>query len=124
MKKIKGYISLSIILIIGAIVSTITLSSSLLGISISQMSLSEKQKNELKNLVESCVEDALLYLNKNNSLPSQITLPQITCQININSQNNNTFDFDVTGNKNDHQKTINIKATRTNTILIEKWTEK
>lgn len=124
MKKTKGYISLSIILIIGAIISVITLSSSLLGISITQMSLSEKQKNELKNLVESCVEDVLLYLNKNNNLPSQIILPQITCQVSINSQNNNTFDFDVTGNKNNYQKTFNIKATRTNTILIEKWIEK
>ena len=69
MKNKKGYIAISSVLVIMAVVLIIGSSVSLLSINDMQSALSNKKSEESLHLVEGCTEDALLSLNENNSIP-------------------------------------------------------
>ena len=122
-KLVNGYIALSSVLVVGAILITIIMSSTLLTISSNQISLSYKQKDNTINQVESCIEDALLYLNNNNSLPTTITMPTGSCAITLNNQVDNIFTFTVSTNLNNYQKIIKVQAQRSTKVIVLSWVE-
>lgn len=122
-KLSKGYVALSSILVIAAVILTIGISVSLLAISESQLSLADKKKEETVDFVEACVEDALLELNEDSSIPSTITVPEGSCSVVVNSQSGNDWTFTVSGTRDSHSKDIQVSATRDTTVTITSWKE-
>ncbi len=118
-----GYIALSTVLIVLALVLLIGVSTSLLSINDLLSSQSGKMSNGALNLAESCAENALLVLNEENTLPSSITLPQGFCSVTINSQTGSLWDFTVVSVADGYQKYIRINANRGATVTINSWTE-
>lgn len=96
---------------------------SLLSINDIQLSLSNKKSDEALDLVEGCVEDALIRLNEDNSIPATITIPQGTCSVTINSQAGSNWTFTVTGTFNAYTKGVRVEAVRQSNVEVSRWTE-
>jgi len=122
-KKQKGYIALTTILIISAIILILGTSVTSISINEIQSSFSSFKNEEALDFVETCVEDALMRLNKNNSIPSTITLPAGSCFVTINSHIDSTWTFTVSGGLNNHTKRIQITANRTTSVQLSSWKE-
>lgn len=119
----SGYIALASVLVIAAVVVTIGLSTSLLSINEAQTSLGGAKNDESLDIVEGCVEDALVRLNKTNAIPTQIPLPQGTCDVTIDAQSGTDWTFTAIGIVDNHTKKIQVEASRTTTISITSWEE-
>jgi hypothetical protein len=118
-----GYVALSSVLVIAAVILIIGSSVAILSINDLQVSLATKKNEEVLNLVEACVEDALLYLNENNNLPSSVILPSVTCSISLNSQLGDDWIFTTSLSEQTYTKKIQVSVTRTNNITINNWQE-
>ena len=121
MKKRKGFVAFSTILLVSAVVGVIILSISLNSISDAQQSLSLNGRDEALNFVESCVQDALLTLNNTNTLPSSVTLPLGTCTVTTNSQSGTNWTFTTVGTINKYTRSVYLDVNRTTSITIIKW---
>ena len=122
-KSNSGYIALSSILVISAVVLVIGISTSLLSVNDLLSSASGKKGDETVDFVEACIEDALLRLNEDNSIPGNITLPQGTCSVTINSQVGNNWDFTVAATLNDYTRSVRLQVTRDTTVVVTSWQE-
>jgi len=123
MKNKNGYIALSAVLVIMAVVLIIGTSVSLLSINDVQSALSSKKSEESLHLVEGCAEDALLRLNENNSIPLIIIIPEGSCSVTINSQTGNNWIFTIAGTVNNYKKSIQISAVRNSNVSVTSWIE-
>ena len=123
MKNNKGYIAITSILIILAVVLTIGTTVSLISINNIQASLTDQKGGEALAIVEGCAEDALLRLNNNNSIPVTITLPEGNCNITNISNVGNDWTFTVSTTILNYSKSLQISATRTNTVQVTSWME-
>ena len=127
--KQEGYIALASVLVIAAVVVVIGTSTSLLSISEAQMALADINTSDNFNLLEACVEEALLMLNETNNIPNPISLPKGTCDINIVSHTGNDWVFTVivdlsTAEPNENYfKGARIDATRYTDVTINSWEE-
>lgn len=119
----KGYVAISTVLVIVAILLVIITTTSLVAISEGQMSLSNKRADEASNLVESCIEDALIRINKSNNIPSSLILPEGTCTVIIDSHVGNNWTFTVSGSIVGYTKKVQVQATRGSTVSITNWKE-
>ena len=119
----NGFIAISTILVIFAVVTTIGISVSLISVSNLQSSFSHFQGSQSQFSVESCVNYALLEINSTNSIGTTVTTPDGDCDITVNSNVGNDWDIDVAGTFNNYSKTINITATRTDTTVLNSWQE-
>jgi len=119
----RGYIALTTVLIISFIILSVGLASSLLSVGQLQNSLSGKKYEQTINLLESCVEDSLIRLNKSMSIPSLISIPGGTCSVTIDSQTGNTWIFTVSTNFDGYSKSIQIEAIRDTKVSVVKWNE-
>ena len=119
----KGYIAVTLILIVISVVFVIGTSVSVLSINDIQMSLANKNGLDALNIVEGCVENSLLNLNEDNNIPSSISLPEGNCSVTINSQNGNDWDFKVQTTIKSYSKSIRVNATRATNVLVTAWTE-
>jgi hypothetical protein len=117
----SGYIALASVLVITVVVLVISTSVSLLSINDLQTSLGSKQSRETLDLVEGCTEEALLYLNLNNSLPDTVTLPGITCDVTLNSQTGIDWTFTVSLTNRTYTRSVQVTANRSNTIEVTSW---
>lgn len=123
-KTKKGYIALASILVIAAVVLVINVSVALLSINEVQASLSGQRNEASLNFVETCIEDALMRLNRLNTIPTTITIPAVgTCSITIDSQVGSVWTFTTTGTLNGYTKRVQVQATRSGTITINSWKE-
>jgi len=123
-RQADGYVALSSVLVIAAVVLVIGISVSLLSISESQMSLAEKKKEETIDFVESCLEDALLRINEDESYSGgTLSLPEGDCTINI-SQTGNDWTITAEGTLDGFTKTIEVQLERTSpTMALTSWQE-
>lgn len=119
----SGYVALASVLVIAAVVLTIGISVSLLSVSEGQMSLAEKKNEETVDFIEGCVEDALLRLNEDNAIPTQIPLPEGNCDVTIDSQSGSDWTFTVSGSVDNYTKNIQAQMTRGSTVTITSWQE-
>lgn len=118
----QGYIAISSILVIAAVVLVIGTTVALVSINEGQISLASFQNDSVLDAVEGCTEDTLLYLNENNSLPATVVTPQLTCNVS-GSQAGSNWTFTVAGTVSGYTKSIQIQAARTTTISITSWNE-
>ena len=119
----KGYIAVTLILIVISVVFVIGTSVSVLSINDIQMSLANKNGLDALNIVEGCVENSLLNLNEDNNIPSSISLPEGNCSVTINSQNGDDWDFTVQTTIKSYSKSIRVNATRATNVLVTAWKE-
>jgi len=119
----NGYIAISSILVIAAVVLIISTTIALISITEGQISLSSLTSDTTLDGVEGCMEDALLYLNENNAMPAAIITPQLTCSVTVNSQVGSDWTITTTGTVLGHTKSIRVQLTRTTTITIDSWEE-
>ncbi|HYD35667.1 MAG TPA: hypothetical protein VD999_06370 [Vitreimonas sp.] len=118
-----GYIALSSMLMIAAIIVIIGTTASLLAINAGQISLADTRQENVLNLVESCIEDSLLQLNKSNTLPSSLSLPEGNCTVTLNSQVGSVWTFTISATLNGHTKTLQVTTNRTTQLTITNWIE-
>jgi len=123
MKNQKGYIAIATVLVIAAAVTLIGVTVSLSAINEAQVSFSNLKSDHSLDLAEGCAADALLYLNKNDLLPSAITLPAGSCSVTTESQSGNDWTFLVDAVFSNYSKKLRIQATRSNTVSITSWQE-
>ena len=119
----KGYIAVTLILIVISVVFVIGTSVSVLSINDIQMSLANKNGLDALNIVEGCVENSLLNLNEDNNIPSSISLPEGTCSATINSQTGNDWEFTVQTTVNGYSKSAEYAATRGTSVFVTRWIE-
>ncbi|HOX96591.1 MAG TPA: hypothetical protein PLI45_04400 [Candidatus Woesebacteria bacterium] len=119
----EGYVALVTVLIIGAVMVIVGMAVVMNSINTGQGVLSEIRKESSIGLVESCVEDALLRINKNNILGSSIVLPEGSCTVTINSQSGSDWDFTVSGVGDGYLKSIRVVASRTTKVTVISWKE-
>jgi len=121
MKYYKGYIALSTVLITLALVILIGVSTSLLSINDLLSSDSGQKSNTAVNLVEACVEDALLQLNSENSIDPSIILPNGNCSVTIISNTGGFWDFTVSTDQEGFYKSVRVKATVGEYVSVNSW---
>ncbi len=125
MKHIQqsGYIAISSVLVIMVVVLVIGTTVSLLSINDIQGSLSNKKGLEALDLVEGCVEDALLQLHSSNLLSATITIPEGVCTISDISQVGTEWTFTVSGSFNGYTKNMHVSANRQSAVEVTSWME-
>ncbi len=119
----KGYIALTSLIVVTALVILIGISVSALSINDLQSSFAALRNEETIDLVEACVEDALLKLNEEGSVPSSITIAGKTCSVALNSQVGSNWDFTVEGALEGYTKKIRVTASRISSVSITSWKE-
>jgi len=122
-KNNNGYAALASVLVIAAVVITIGTTVPILGVGEIQNALLGKKNEEVLNISEACVEDALLRINENNAVPSSFTLPYGTCSVTVNSQVGNNWDITVSTTISSQTKSIQVVFDRTSIITITSWKE-
>lgn len=118
-----GYAALTSVLVIAAVVLTIGSTVALLSVNDIQSALSNKKSDETLDFVEGCVEDALLRLAEDDSIPTTLTNPEGTCSVTINSQAGDDWTFTVTGTSDISTKSVQVEANRASTVSITSWLE-
>lgn len=118
-----GYIAISSILVIAAVVLIIGTTVALVSINEGQMSLAAIQSDTALGIVEGCTEEALLFLNENNTLPATITVPLGSCTATTNSVVGTTWTITISTTVNTFTKSVQIILTRGSTITISSWSE-
>lgn len=121
---IKGYAALASVIVIAALVIVIGITVSLTSINEVQTSLSSKKSDESLDFVEGCVEEALLRLRNDSAIPTQIPLPEGTCNVTIESQSGTNWLITVDGELDNHAKSLEIDITRDTSVVVNSWLEK
>ena len=114
------------ILVISAVVLVIGISTSLLSVNDLLSSYSGEKGEAALDFAESCVEDVLLRLNEDNSIPGSISIPSFpggTCSVTINSQTGNDWDFTVNASFENYNRSIRLSVTRDTTVSVNSWLE-
>jgi hypothetical protein len=117
----SGYIALTTMLIVTAVVVTIATTVTYLSIDEGQMSLAQLRSEQARGMVEGCAADALLQLNESGTLPGSVTLPQGSCTISGVTQNGSQWQFIVSGSLGSNQAQLSITAERTSRVRIMRW---
>ena len=115
--------AISSILIIFVVTLSIGISATLISVSDLQLAQAKDEATDSRLNVESCIENALMELNKNATIPTSLTTPQGTCQITLDSQSGSTWIFTVRSTSGDYQKTIRVSADRSGQVSINSWKE-
>lgn len=121
-KKIEGYVALTTVIIVGAVVMVITLSISIISISGIQTSLSTKKSSESLDITDGCGELVLREIRNNPSYSAtSLTLQQGTCNLQI-TENAGNYIIIIDTTIESHTKTVTIDATRTASgVSVNSW---
>lgn len=120
----RGFMAITTVLIISAVVLLIAITVSLTGVNEGQTSFAVDNGEQNLALVEGCAEDYLLKIRANSSFTaSNITRPEGTCSITINVGNPN-WDITVSSTNSDYQRKVQVKFTRSSSgITLTSWQE-
>jgi hypothetical protein len=119
----KGYVAISVVLILAVVILGIAVTVAQLGIGEGQASLALSKGEDALNFVEGCTEDALLKIRSNASyVGGTITRPEGTCSITI-SLVGSTYSVTVTTTATSYKRTIQAVATRSAALSLTSWRE-
>lgn len=121
--KMKGFATISSVLVIGAAVLVIGIAVTLFSISEAQTALTGQRREEVIDLVEGCIEDSLYTINTQNIVNSTITLPLGTCSLTVNSHVGSVWIYTVSGTLNGFTKNFQITVTRSSILAPISWKE-
>lgn len=120
----KGYIATATILVIMVVVLAITATVSLLSIGEAQGSLALTKGEETLSFVEGCAEDALLKARASAAYSGgNITRPEGTCTVTVNSKVGSTWTMTVSTTATDYKRTVRVVFDRTTSVLLTSWQE-
>ncbi|MEI8232433.1 MAG: hypothetical protein WCG44_01680 [bacterium] len=116
-----GYAAIISILVVLVVIVLVGIATSLLSIGNAQMSLGQsKSENDLA-LVESCIEDALLYYNNNSTIPASRTNPLGTCSITLDSSTATSVTFTTVGTTGSYTRSVQVSANRVGSVAVVNW---
>lgn len=119
----SGYVAISTVLVVLALFVMVGTSVSMLALTGLQSVFSQVRSDEGLHQVEACVEDALLRLNENNTLPASFSIEGQTCSITVNSSGSGVWTFTVSYTTEVGLKRVQVTATRGTTVTISSWKE-
>src|SRR5262245_19585598 len=119
-----GFIALSAVLIISAVVLLVVTTVAFLSIGQGQAGLAQTFGENQWQLVDGCAEDALLKLRASALyLGGNITRPEGTCTVGVSSVGT-TYTLVVSTTDNNYRRTVKIVATRALTVVtVTSWLE-
>ena len=121
----KGYVALSLSIILTAVVISVATTVALLSIGEGQSGLALHKGSDTLYFVEGCVEDYLLKIRSQGAgfVASNITRPEGTCTIAVN-QGNPNWDITVSTLQTTYKRQIRVLFTRgASGITITSWKE-
>lgn len=121
----KGYIALLTVLIVMAVVITSASTIALLSIGEGQSGFALFKGEDTLTFVEGCTEDYILKIRAQGAgfVAGNITRPEGTCTITVNSGNPN-WDITVSTNTTTYKRSIRVIFTRNPTgITLTSWKE-
>lgn len=122
----KGFVAITTVLILSVVVVAISTTVTLLSIGEAQSSLSLFKGEDNLSFTEGCVEDYLLKIRANPTLPGNITRPEGTCQVSVNNGKSGPVDWDliISSQTTSYQRKIEVIFTRNTTgISLTSWKE-
>jgi hypothetical protein len=121
--KNRGYIALTMILVIVAVVIALSTTVALLAIGEGQSALTQQKGEDNWGFIDGCAEDALQKIHDNASYAGgTITRPEGTCSVTVTAGNPN-WNITVTTTSTTHKRSVQIFAVRGSTITITSWLE-
>jgi hypothetical protein len=119
-----GYVAISIMLILTAVILGIIVTVAQLGIGEGQASLALTKGEDTLNFVEGCTEDALLKIRSNAAYTEgTITRPEGTCSVNIITVGS-TYTVTVTTTATQYRRTIQAIVNRSSSaVILTSWKE-
>ena len=122
-KNMQGFIALSSVLIISAVVLAVTATVSLLGIGEGQSGLSIYSGEKSYVITEGCMEDALLKTKQSATYAGgTITRPEGTCVISV-SKVGNIWTLTATTQNTAYNRTIEVVCNRSGSLTLLSWKE-
>lgn len=124
-KMRKGYIAVTVVLLVSIILIGIAVTVSQLAIGEGQSVLAMSKSESTLMLVEGCVEDALMNVQKNSSYTGikVISRPEGTCSVQIANNAGTWTATAVNTNDTTYVRTIQTIFTRGGNITISSWLE-
>lgn len=120
----SGFVAISVVVILIAVVIAAGTTITLLSINEAQSGLVLYKGEENLDFVEGCVEDYMLKIRSqgNSFVAGNITRPEGTCTIIVNSSG--SWDINVSTTSTKYKRTINVNFNRTSTaITLTSWKE-
>ena len=122
MKIRSGFLAMSTVLIVSAIVMAIAVSVSLIGIGEGKTGLLHNQGSTALFLAEGCMEDALLNLRASSSYTGgTITRPDGSCTVTVTGSG--TYTLTATATSALSTRLLQVVATRSGKVAISSWKE-
>jgi len=114
----KGMAAITSVIVLGVVMVIVGAMMSLTSINEGQMVLESQKQENNQNLTEACVEEGLIWINENNTLPpnGNINTSFGTCPVIVNSHTGTSWDFTVSSS-------INIKLNRGSALTVGGWQE-
>ena len=114
----KGMAAIVSVIVLGAVMVLVGAMMSLSSISEGQMTLESQRRDSNQNLIEACVEEGLISINENDSLPSNGNIKTSfgTCPVTINSHVGTSWDFTI-------NSSVNVKLDRGSSLSVSVWQE-
>ena len=116
----KGYLAISSILIISAVVLAITVSVSYLSIGEGQTALSMTKAEQRLAFQDSCIEDILLKLRSNTN-PVAGSMPEGNCNIFWNQDGLGNYTFTILSPDSTYMKQFTVNANRDYSVSVTSW---
>ena len=119
-----GYVAISIMLILSAVILGIIVTVAQLGIGEGQASLALSKGEDTLNFVEGCTEDALLKIRSNASYAGgTISRPEGTCSVGV-VKAESTYTVTVTTTAAQYKRTIQAIVNRSSSgVTLTSWRE-
>lgn len=119
----KGFIAISSVIIIAAVILAISISVTYLAIGEGQAALATTKGEEALNLAESCMESALLRIRTTPTYSGgTVTQPNGSCTVTIVKAGNN-YTLTSTNTDPKYVRSVRVQATRAGTVSITSWKE-
>lgn len=122
----RGFAAISTVLILASVVVAVAATITLLSIGEAQSSLVLSKGEDNLTFVEGCVEDYMLKIRANPTLPGDIVRPEGTCTVSVNNGQSGPVNWDliITSQTTSYQRQIEVVFTRNPTgITLTSWKE-
>ena len=117
----SGFVALITVLVIGASLLVVTLGLTLTSINTLQSSSAYQLSQSATAFAEGCVQESLLKLQRENTIPSSVSIKGQSCQVSVLAQTGNLWTFQVIATQSGYQKQIEVSANREGQISITSW---
>lgn len=121
MKKRSGYVALIAVLIVSFICIAIITSLSVKAIYILNDLNNAEQSKKIEYVINSCVEESLIRLNVDSDIPASFSVGENTCNVTINSQSGDDWDYNITYSDSGYNYSVDISATRSDKVYLNSW---